>query len=546
MTDASSGEASDQQRANGTAGRKEMVELAGASMLAIALQQALKQGLLGIAAAAAGWLAEWFAGPVIEHSGLGTSAASQPFAALVLVVTFYAVVGAIYGIFAIVLVRRLIDGKLMMRTPEGTASRIRPAWWGAAIRDAAVVFAIASLGMGLWALGQWLNPAERLGAGPTPKEMPQYLAAIAGVSVLAGVVFRFVDVCEWLFGFLKPVMMRLAPVWFTLSAVGGAMSGMLFFGVLVGLAALTAPLFAAAGLGSPLRLALMVGALPLALKGGVDVGQLIWEDRKAPKQEPEMWRPESQDDFRNWDLKPETSISGRDANDLPFVLWRESADDRVGLSRPRYCCITQVDGELHFTFFNPSEGVRPTGAMVASLIVAALIVARSLAIQWFSKSPALPYVFDQRPPPAVVFLDTAISAAAMAGIVGICWYALATMFRWYRNRFEGDGRIFSKPLRLLAGFADGPAGALGATINGEEVKSGHGLIAAFEDGSIMILTANAWNYKSIVGKHAVLNEAFREPRDDLIRRWDAQQKETADSMQSVTKQGRMPSVPDVL
>jgi hypothetical protein len=67
-------------------------------------------------------------------------------------------------------------------------------------------------------------------------------------------------------------------------------------------------------------------------------------------------------DFRDWDIPPETSLDGVDNNGMPFYLWRESADNRVTLSRPRFCCITCSNDELDFAFFDPRGHVRPTGA----------------------------------------------------------------------------------------------------------------------------------------------------------------------------------------
>ena len=53
------------------------------------------------------------------------------------------------------------------------------------------------------------------------------------------------------------------------------------------------------------------------------------------------------DDFRDWDIEVEDSASGRDHEwGFPFYLWRESADNRLYLGRPRYCRITPINGEL--------------------------------------------------------------------------------------------------------------------------------------------------------------------------------------------------------
>ena len=77
-------------------------------------------------------------------------------------------------------------------------------------------------------------------------------------------------------------------------------------------------------------------------------------------------------DFRDWDIEPETSVAGTDANGFPFYVWRESADNRLTFARPRYCCITPHDGELYFTFFNPSENIKRAGGLATFMVVSGL------------------------------------------------------------------------------------------------------------------------------------------------------------------------------
>ena len=64
------------------------------------------------------------------------------------------------------------------------------------------------------------------------------------------------------------------------------------------------------------------------------------------------------EDFRDWDIEVGVNYSGWDQLGLPFCIWREKADNRLMLSRPRYCCVTLKDARLYFNFFNPSEDVR--------------------------------------------------------------------------------------------------------------------------------------------------------------------------------------------
>ncbi|RTL70306.1 MAG: hypothetical protein EKK41_12740 [Hyphomicrobiales bacterium] len=99
------------------------------------------------------------------------------------------------------------------------------------------------------------------------------------------------------------------------------------------------------------------------------------------------------------------------------------------------------------------------------------------------------------------------------------WHLGLIMARWNFGRFAGDGRFTIKPFHLLSGFNTVHAGEVGAKIDGEEAKTGHGLTAVFEDGSMIILTGNAWNYRSIVEHHAELTNAFCVPRDALLTQW---------------------------
>lgn len=45
-------------------------------------------------------------------------------------------------------------------------------------------------------------------------------------------------------------------------------------------------------------------------------------------------------DFRDWDIEPETSVDGVDANDHLLYVWPGPADRRLMLARPR-CSVQQ-------------------------------------------------------------------------------------------------------------------------------------------------------------------------------------------------------------
>ena len=229
-------------------------------------------------------------------------------------------------------------------------------------------------------------------------------------------------------------------------------------------------------------------------------------------------------DFRDWDIEPETSAGGDDANGFPFYVWRETADNRLTFARPRYCCITAQNGELHFTFFNPSENIKCAGGIAAFLVVGGLVAARIMAASWFDASPPRPYHLDESDPAPIVLMHALFKGLLFGGLAGLVVHSAVTIFRWVRGRFPGEGRLYSMPLRSLAGFNTVQAGEVGALINGEKAKTVNGLTAVFDDGSMMILTGNAWNYQSIVSKHRDLTNAFRTPRDDILAQWAARQK----------------------
>jgi len=250
-------------------------------------------------------------------------------------------------------------------------------------------------------------------------------------------------------------------------------------------------------------------------------------------------------DFRDWDIEPETSFEGVDENGFPFYLWRESADNRLTLARPRYCCITPRDGELFFTFFNPSEDVRGSGGWTVFFCVASMVAVAVVGNAWYNPPPPRPYHLDESLPPFLILAGAALSASVVGAIVGGLWHVSITLFCWMRGRFPGEGRLHSMPLQSLMGFGQAQAGELGAMVNGEKAKTGHGLTAVFDDGSMIILTGNAWDYRSIVEKHQDLTNLFRTPRDNLLKAWAASKKSSESSTYSVPA-ASSPGVPDAL
>jgi hypothetical protein len=151
-----------------------------------------------------------------------------------------------------------------------------------------------------------------------------------------------------------------------------------------------------------------------------------------------------------------------------------------------------------------------------------------MIVGWLTDTtPRRAYVFDERSPPFLVLLSTVLYSSVLGGLASGVAYFLVTLKRWYWGRFEEDGGIMSRPLADLIGFEVKAAGELGAKIRGEEVKTGYGLTATFADGSMWILTANAWDHPSIVRRHGALTNAFRVPRDDFVEAFEKQRRRNA-------------------
>lgn len=233
---------------------------------------------------------------------------------------------------------------------------------------------------------------------------------------------------------------------------------------------------------------------------------------RAPQADPEG------DKIRNVDIDVETSASGKDAHGWPFFIWRESADNRFGVSRPRYCRVVEGDDDLLFQFFDPSQDVRSTGASLATLVTGGGIFVWSLAYAMFG-GPHKPG--DAFATVIVGFQFAFFAAVALGGV----WYVAVTLGRWAKNRFEGDGRLTVVPWRDLEGFQVVAADATGAQRTDRTAPGGEGLFADF-GGRVpsLPLTANFWNHVSIAEQHRLMTRDFIEGRGPLLAAWDEQRR----------------------
>lgn len=221
-------------------------------------------------------------------------------------------------------------------------------------------------------------------------------------------------------------------------------------------------------------------------------------------------------DFRDWDIEPETSANGTDARGYPFFIWRESADNRLTLSRPRYCCITEKPDGLYFTFFDPSKDQKPTGAFKAfwiGVLLTAVVVILVSCME--SRVPRGPYVSDMSAPPGLVLVAIFLYGTTIGALAsGIC-YAVVIVRRWMAGRFPGEGRITMVPWDALRSFERLNAGEAGVIVNDKPASAGHALMAVFEDRehSHWILNKTAWNFTSIADDQRRLTRIFIDERD---------------------------------
>ena len=458
----------------------------------------------GLGAGVIGWAADWGL-----HAWRGDTDPYAPFATIAFVC--FAAVAAV----ALVEAEFLFETVPRWLTPVATMRAVgeytpMPVWWAR--------WVMLSV---LWAAGGFAFAAvmkfgQAVGSRKEDLQIDGLLLAIAIVmGALAGLVQVVAELLSPLIGKavttvakqLDIAALRTDRGW----AVRCACLGVAVFvvGGLVSLGAvlLLTPVFEGLHLGSPWRPATAIAISLLLGYMGWGLAREEWQARDRRRQvAEENPMPRASKWFLDCDLPPETSTSGIAPDGHPFYLWRESADNRLGLSRPRYCRLAEFDDDLQFVFFDPSQNRQPTNSVAAAVVGAALVA----TVLWYT---TVKIGFGE------------ISASALSGVaIGGVWHISLVLWRWRSRRYPRDGRILSRPLRTLSGFNIVHAGKLGAKIDGEEAKVGDGLTAVFEDGTMFILTGNAWNYRSIVEYHGDLTNMFRGPRDDLISAFDAKRK----------------------
>ena len=439
-------------------------------------------------------------------SGLSASQDKGVMASLLLVSVVGAILGGILGL-GIYFLHRPNDGTAVTSTDPSVASE--PAWWVVWFLTALAVCLGIIVWGGLYATNQWLIESRNLFV---VKEVAYIIGLGVFVGVGAGILAAVVDGIPRLVRRARPRLVTSSGLWAFVCVLQWPLYIAYTSFLLWSLSLVARWVLLVFGVDTSITPASAVaGVLFCALYSLLGVA-LKWQELSAETvTQTAMSRRQ---DFWAWDLAPESSRSGIAATGYPFYVWRESADSRLGLSRPRYCVLADNGRELSFMFFDPSAYRQPTWGVVVGGLVAVFVTIIMAPGTWLSGGS---FSF-------LSLFETSILAGFVGVLAGVTWHLGLRVLRWNYGRFERDGSFSVKPLRLLSGFNQVHAGEVGAKINGEEAKTGHGLTATFDDGSMIILTGNAWNYRSIVEHHSELTNAFRVPRDDFVTQWEAKQK----------------------
>lgn len=510
--------------------------------------QSLVVGLIS-AALGLGW--DWLIGPSLTIAGLPPwMGIAPPLVGATIVVLYAILIGAFYGMLLLGAVRRMADGRLPMWGEQVVRVEARLAWWARIIVQAVILFLILLALLSAYELSAWFAKGMPTRSSADWETFLGFCSGALLLSLVGSVAMTALEFTERAYEFLKRILLPYPALWRLVCGVVGLIYGAVFWIVGALIAAGVSKAHTALGLEPILTLGTLIGLLgPSAVLG---LSLVDWDGPRMDEVDKvvvEKARKTGLVDFKKWNIAPETSFDGIAANGYPFYLWRESADSRIGVARPRYCCIAVDNDELYFEFFNPSAEPQSSGALAVFILAGGAWLAASLVSYFvlgehFLKSTS-PYVT----PPALAVLSAVFGGGIIGGISAGIWHVCGLALRWQRNRFEGDARLHRIPLAALAGFSELGAGEAGAIVNGEPAKAGHGLAAAFTDGSETVLTGNAWNRRSMVDMHQRLTSMFREPRDQMIAEFADKLKkarQAQDATDGKSVQASRDGIPDAL
>lgn len=472
--------------------------------------------VIGLGSAAVGLAIDGLRGTISAVAILG-----PPLVGAAFIVLYAIILGTMVRIALVLWLRRAIAGQEAFSDEDVVSKEVQFTWWARAVLAAVLGWLAAFIGLAIFGAGMaglsWYNGSAWPGASDAAEQLARCAvmafdaAAVIVVAVVVGdLIFAQFD---RLAGLLKRFLPERA-----FAAISACVIAVLFWAVGLALMLIASWLLPIGAALRPITLGTVLGfAGPGIMLGlsffsrdppeAVDLGRQIMERGR-------MIGPM---EFRTWNLDAETSHTGTAANGFPFYLWRESADNRIGVSRPRYCTVSEIDNDLFFEFFNPAAEQKPTGAMMVFILVGGAFALLSLVSYFVFGDQFRASTAPFHTPPVLAVMGAAFGGSVFGGISACVWYVSSLALRWQRNRFEGDARLLRMPWSMLESFTELSARDAGAKGNGDKPPTGHGLAAVFTDGSIMILTSNSWERTSIMGTHRELTSLFIAPRDAAIR-----------------------------
>lgn len=481
---------------------------------------------IGVGSAAIALAIDWVAGSYSTAAILGPSLLGAAF------ILLYAIVlGAAFRIALVVFLRRAMAGQVAISDEDVVPKEIQFTWWARAVLAAALGWLAAFIGLAMFgavmAAVSWYSGGAWPGGSAAAAKLAQSAVVAFDVAALCVVIVLGGDLIFALFDRLSELLKRILPER-AFAAIAACAIAVLFWVLGMALALGTSWLLPVEASIRPITLGTVLG---LAGPGIMLAGGLF--SRDAPeavdlsREIIERGRMTGPMEFRSWNLDVETSHSGTAANGYPFYIWRESADNRIGVSRPRYCTISVNGNELFFEFFNPAAHQKPSGALTIFILVGGAFALVSLVSYFVFGDQFRASTAPFHTPPVLAVLGAVWGGSVVGGISAGVWHVLALAMRWKRNRFESDARLLRMPWSMLESFTELSARDAGAKGNGDNPPTGHGLAASFTDGSVMILTSNSWERTSIMGTHRELTSLFIVPRDAAIREFKDRLKRAA-------------------
>jgi hypothetical protein len=496
------------------------------TILAAAFEWSWRWLGIGVASAALGLAIDWLRGSTSVAAILG-----PPLVGAAFVVLYALVLGATVRIAIVLWLRHAIGGQASISDDDVVSNEIRFTWWARAVLAAVLGWLVAFIGLVIFGASMaglsWYNEGVWPGASAAATKLGEFAAIALGPAAASVVAVLGGDLIFALFDRLAGLLKRILPNQ-AFAVLSACVVAVIFWSIGLVLVATASRLLPAEASVTPITLGTVLGlAGPCIMLGGSFLFRDPPEAVELGRQIIERGRMTEPTEFKTWNLDAERSHTGTAANGYPFYLWRESADNRIGVSRPRYCTISIDGNDLFFEFFNPAADQKPSGAMMVFFLVGGGLAALSLVSYFVFGDQFRAATAPYHTPPVLAVLGAAWGGSVVGGISAGVWHVIALAWRWRRNRFEGDGRVLRMPWALLESFTELSARDAGAKGHGDNPPTGHGLAAAFTDGSVMILTSNSWERTSIMGTHRELTRLFVSPRDAAIREFKDRLKRAA-------------------